>query len=228
MKRLLLRWSPVFPKESRGNSISISVSNIFLHAYVNFFFHRTLPEITHRVYFEIDVDGEHIGKLVFGLFGKSTPRTVENFRTLATCPEGAVGQKSGKPLCYKGTVFHRIIPDFFFQGGDFTHGTGVGGESIYGGTFEDENFNVNHNRPHMLTMSNCGERDCNGSQFLVTFSKTQWLNDKHVAFGVLVEGHALIEKIEAAGTYGGRPRKTVTIIECGEEPLKDEDKETHY
>ena len=163
---------------------------------------RTLPEITHRVFFEIELSGKRVGKIVFGLFGKTTPKTVDNFLGLAKCDRG-LAKRSGKKLCYKGTTFHRIIPDFFIQGGDFTHGTGVGGESIYGQPFEDENFEVNHNRPHMLSMSNCGERDCNGSQFIITLAKTQWLNDKHVAFGVVLEGHELLDQI-----HGGflRPR----------------------
>jgi peptidylprolyl isomerase len=152
---------------------------------------------------------------------------VDNFRGLALCDRGD-GRLSGRPLCYKGTSVHRIVPDFFLQGGDFTHGSGVGGESIYGGTFEDETFEVNHNRPHMLTMSNCGERDCNGSQFLVTLSKTQWLNGRHVAFGVVLDGKDVLDKVEEVGTYGGKPRAAVRIAECGEEPLKPEDKEPHY
>jgi peptidylprolyl isomerase len=98
---------------------------------------RTLPEITHRVFFNIAINGDFVGKVVFGLFGTSTPKTVENFRALASCKEGNNGKLSGKPLCYTDTVLHRIIPDFFMQGGDFTHGNGVGGESIYGGTFQD-------------------------------------------------------------------------------------------
>lgn len=179
------------------------------------------------MYFDIDIDGEHVGRIVFGLFGKTTPKTVENFRTLATC-SGGNGSLSGKPLCYKNTVMHRIIPDFFLQGGDFTHGTGVGGESIYGAPFEDENFEVNHNRPFMLSMSNCGERNCNGSQFIITVAKTQWLNGKHVAFGVVVEGKEIVQQIEEYGTYGGHPKAKVTITDSGEEPLKPEDKEPHY
>jgi peptidylprolyl isomerase len=173
------------------------------------------------------VGGVKAGKIVFGLFGDALPKTVENFLGLAKCDRG-IGKKSGKPLCYKGTVFHRIIPDFFIQGGDFTHGTGVGGESIFGAPFEDESFEVNHNRPFMLSMSNCGERDCNGSQFIITLSKTQWLNNKHVAFGVVLEGHSLIEQVETKGTYGGKPNEIVTIVDSGEEPLMPEDKETHY
>lgn len=188
---------------------------------------RTLPEITHRVFFEIEVNGKMAGRIVFGLFASALPKTVENFRRLSLCDSG-IGKLSQKPLCYKGTTFHRIIPHFFLQGGDFTHGNGAGGESIWGGVFEDENFEVNHNRPYMLTMSNCGERDCNGSQFLVTLAKTQWLNKKNVAFGVVLEGHKVLETVENFGTYGGRPQAIVTIVDCGEEPLKPEDKETHY
>ena len=135
----------------------------------------------------------------------------------------------GDSIVSSGWFADYCSPDFFLQGGDFTHGTGVGGESIFSsGVFEDESFEVNHNRPYMLTMSNCGERDCNGSQFLVTLAKTQWLNGKHVAFGVVLEGQDVARKVEEVGTYGGKPKSTVTIVNCGEEPLKPEDKETHY
>lgn len=168
-----------------------------------------------------------MGKVVFGLFGHTVPKTVENFLSLAKCNHG-VGKKSGKELCYTGTTFHRIVNQMFVQGGDISHDNGVGGESIYGGTFEDENFEVNHNRPYMLSMSNCGERDCNGSQFIITLAKTQWLNGKHVAFGVVLEGHDVLEQVESKGTYGGKPLDLVKIANSGEEPLKPEDKETHY
>ena len=112
-----------------------------------------------------------------GLFGKIAPKTVENFLQLVQCPAGKVGAMTGKPLCYKKSKFHRIIPHFLLQGGDFSHNDGRGGESIYGGRFEDESFEVHFNRPYMLAMSNLGEKDTNGSQFFITTVKAQWVSD---------------------------------------------------
>jgi peptidylprolyl isomerase len=188
---------------------------------------RTLPAITHRVYFNIEIDGEEAGQIVFGLFGTVAPKAVENFRALASCNKGN-GVVTGMPLCYKDTIFHRIIPDFGIQGGDFSHHDGTGGESIYGGErFEDESFEVKHNRPYVLSMSNRG-KNSNGSQFFINTVKTQWLDGKNVAFGTVLEGKEVIQNIEKAGTYGGKPQSTVKIASCGVAPLKPEDKEVHY
>jgi cyclophilin family peptidyl-prolyl cis-trans isomerase len=113
------------------------------------------------------------------------------------------------------------------QGGDYTNGDGTGGESIFGERFLDESFEVKFNRPLMLAMSNSG-RNSNGSQFFITTVKTQWLDGKHVIFGMVVDGEHTIKKIEKTGTYGGKPKSVSTIVNCGELPLEPEDKEIHY
>ena len=170
-------------------------------------------EVTNRVFFDITIDGAPAGRIVIGLFGKVVPKTAENFRSLCTGESG--NTDDGKPLHFKGSTFHRIIPDFMIQGGDFTNGNGTGGASIYGRKFKDENFKLKHVGPGLLSMANSG-KDTNGSQFFITTKETSWLNGKHVVFGEVLEGYEVVKKIEAVGNPSGTPAKRVVIADSGE------------
>lgn len=166
-----------------------------------------------QVFFDITIGGEPAGRIVMELRADVTPKTAENFRALCTGEKG-VGQ-AGKPLHYKGSTFHRIIPEFMCQGGDFTRGNGTGGESIYGMKFEDENFQLKHTEPGLLSMANAGP-GTNGSQFFLTTVATPWLDGKHVVFGRVVEGMDVVKAMEQVGSRSGQTTQPVVIADCGQ------------
>merc|ERR1719173_150177 len=176
-------------------------------------------EFRAKVFFDIEFDSKPAGRVVMGLYGKAVPKTVENFRALTTGEKG--NGISGKPLHYKGSVFHRVIPGFMCQGGDFTRGDGTGGESIYGNKFKDENFKIKHKKKGLLSMANAGP-DTNGSQFFITVKETPWLDGRHVVFGEVLEGYDVVEAMEAKGSRAGKPSAEIKIADCGE--MKEEDK----
>ncbi|KAI9316349.1 Mal s 6 allergen [Dichotomocladium elegans] len=159
-----------------------------------------------RVFFDVAVNGQPLGRIEMELFADVVPKTAENFRALCTGEKG---------FGYENSIFHRVIPDFMLQGGDFTNFNGTGGKSIYGHKFNDENFKLKHTGPGILSMANAGP-NTNGSQFFITTVTTSWLDGKHVVFGKVISGMDVVKAIERCGSSTGRTTKEVKITKSGQ------------
>lgn len=171
-------------------------------------------EVTRRAFLDVSVDGRPAGRIVLGLYGDVAPRTVENFLGLSRGFVKDAGTWNQERVSFEGTPFHRVIPGFMIQGGDVTQHNGMGGTSIYGSKFRDENFKLKHSGAGVLSMANAGP-DTNSSQFFITLGPTGHLDGKHVVFGVVLEGWEVAKMIESRGSRSGSVKGKVLIEKCG-------------
>ncbi|XP_055489101.1 peptidyl-prolyl cis-trans isomerase C-like [Leucoraja erinacea] len=196
----------------RSHSIFILFALFLLGCSIGLTAGKRGPKVTAKVFFDIQVDGKDVGRIVIGLFGKVVPKTVANFITLATRQKG---------YGYKGSIFHRVIKDFLIQGGDYTSGDGKGGMSIYGKVFPDENFKLKHYGIGWVSMANSGP-DTNGSQFFISLSRPRWLDGKHVVFGKVIAGMPAVHAIELQETNSdNRPLQDCVIVNSGKIDVKE-------
>jgi len=190
-----------------GLSITMLFCSISMSQFVTF---ATASDtlVTSKVFLDLSIGGKPIGRVVIGLFGRTSPRTVQNFETIAA------GTRNG--LTYKGSTFHRVIKGFMMQGGDIIRGDGRGSVSIYGDKFDDENFIVKHYGPGWVSMANAG-RDTNGSQFYISFRACHWLDSTHTTFGKVLEGMKAVRQVEQVATdpSDDHPTEVVSIDDCG-------------
>lgn len=155
---------------------------------------------------DVSIGGEPAGTIEAELFADVVPKTAKNFRVLCSGEEG-------EEMQYAGSPFHRIIPGFMIQGGDFTNGNGTGGKSIYGGKFDDESFEIKHDKAGLLSMANAGP-NTNGSQFFITVAPTPWLDGRHVVFGEVTSGMDVVEAMEEQGSSRGKTKTEVVMSDC--------------
>ena len=188
-------------KKEKSHMVQTTYSNS-LNSFSNF----------QKVYLNILIGKKQVGQIVIELYTNTVPITCNNFRSLCSGEKGYTNQ--GKKLSYKGTRFHRIIPNFMIQGGDIEKDNGEGSVSIYGETFDDENFTIKHDQPGIVSMANRGP-NTNGSQFFIITEPQPHLDNKHVAFGKVIEGMEIVNEISSVGSYNGNPLIDVIINDCG-------------